>query len=179
MSRLRWLGIAVAALAVTALLIFAAGKLGELFLSFALSDSASVQFWWTFVVSALPWVIIGVGLYQRRLNRRHHGRSGLLESRSDRAFGLPESRLRGAFTRTENRPRSVLGFPENRARGAFWFGMLVILATSLLCFIASAYCVFTPSPHLPGSVRWGMALFLAAIGVGLPMLGWLSRPRSR
>jgi hypothetical protein len=157
MSRFRWLWIAVGALAVTALLMFAAGELGELFFALVWSHSAYLaDAWWPLaVIPALLWAV-GVGLHQTRLKRSRDGGPGLPESRSRRTFGLSESR--------------AFGPAESRPRGAFWLGVLVMSATSALCLVASAYCVFTTSMPLAGSMRWGMALFFAAIGIGLPLL---------
>jgi hypothetical protein len=77
MTRVRWLWIAVAALAVTALLVFAAGEFAE---------RAMSSFLWplALVFGLVVWVI-AVGLRQTRAHPRHDGRPA-----------LPESRPRGA-----------------------------------------------------------------------------------
>jgi hypothetical protein len=153
MTRFRSLWIAVAALAVTALLIFAAGEFAERAFSFVLRhDAYFANPWWSLAVSLGSVLLaIAVSLRQKRVHPRYAGGPGL---------------------------------PESRPRGAFWFRALVIFANSALLFAASVWFGFTTMHALPGSemrtVGWGVALFLAAGGVGLLMLipTLLSRPRS-
>jgi hypothetical protein len=140
MTRFRWIGIAVAALAVTALLIVAAGELAGRAFSFGLQhiDYFARPWWWLDVsFGSVLWMTMAASVYQMRVHRRRDGGPALLESRH---------------------------------RPPFWLLALVVFPTSALLLAASVWLGFTTT-HLAGSemrsVFWGMALFLAMVGVGL------------
>jgi len=137
MTRFRWLWFMVAAFAVTALLIFAAGELVEFLLPFVLSHSAyfAGSQWWTLAVSFGSWIIIG--LHQMRVHRRKDG-----------GPGLPESRR-----------RVVLWFAAPVALATI---ALLFIASAWLGF--AAMHVADSEIRMVG---WGTALFFAVAGVAL------------
>jgi hypothetical protein len=142
MTRFRSLWILVAALAVTALLLFAAGELGGLFLSFVLNSAGSETIWWPLAVSfGSALFAIAVSLHQMRVHRRRDGGPGLRESR----------------------PRGAFWFA---ALVAFATIALFFVASAYCVFTTSMHLAGSEIRM----VGWWMALFLAAAGVGLLML---------
>jgi hypothetical protein len=138
MTRFSSLWIAVAALAVTSLVIFAVsevGKLASFMANGALAEIAhlppSDAFWWALAISAGSLLMFPASLHRVRVERRHDG-----------------------------------GPRPPRVGAAFVLGALIILATSVLWFAAGAYFAFTPNvlPGLTGSKRWALVLFFAEAG---------------